>query len=349
MAASTAPRGYPSRLAAGRRAPQDDGGACCAKAAAAFRKHSRHRQSPPSVGIGSRAVSSAHQQGPERAQVNSVPQPEQARRREAGVSNRFVMNRTAFRQGFNSRFIANSVIIRDKAYAGNSLRETHGPQFASRPCRAQSLRPRRARRRVGRFRQCGFRSPRFRQGRTGPPQRRAAGGAGTAVHTGTGPDRVRLSVRDRAGAQRGRQSRSASGGHRRKSRGDGGHRRQRSDGSRRDDAAAKTRAAATQYHPENLPRRGAGAVAARGDRRLRTSRAPRGVLVQPFLHLRQQGRAGPDVGGLVRARGDPPLCAGPLRRHAQGGGAASGDAVLSRQPAIVGARNRARARGASAA
>jgi hypothetical protein len=59
---------------------------------AAFRKQSRHRQSPPSSGIGSRAVSSAHQQGPARLQVNSVPQAEQARRRETGLSNRFVMN-----------------------------------------------------------------------------------------------------------------------------------------------------------------------------------------------------------------------------------------------------------------
>jgi hypothetical protein len=60
--------------------------------AAAFRKQSRHRQSSPSSGIGSRAVSSAHQHGPARLQVNSVPHREQARRREAGISNRFVIN-----------------------------------------------------------------------------------------------------------------------------------------------------------------------------------------------------------------------------------------------------------------
>jgi hypothetical protein len=59
---------------------------------AILRKQSRHRQSPPSAGIGSRAVSSAHQHGPERLQVNSVPQPEQARRRDGGLSERFVMN-----------------------------------------------------------------------------------------------------------------------------------------------------------------------------------------------------------------------------------------------------------------
>jgi hypothetical protein len=59
---------------------------------AIFRKQSRHRQSPPSAGIASRAVSSAHQHGPDRLQVNSVPQPEQARRRDGGLSKRFVMN-----------------------------------------------------------------------------------------------------------------------------------------------------------------------------------------------------------------------------------------------------------------
>jgi hypothetical protein len=64
---------------------------------ALFRKQSRHRQSPPSTGIGSRAASSAHQQDPERLQENSVPQPAQARRRGegSGFSNRFVMNRAA--------------------------------------------------------------------------------------------------------------------------------------------------------------------------------------------------------------------------------------------------------------
>jgi hypothetical protein len=60
---------------------------------AALRKQFRHRQSSPSTGIGSRAVSSAHQHGPAGLQVNSVPHPEQARRRECGFSNRFVMNR----------------------------------------------------------------------------------------------------------------------------------------------------------------------------------------------------------------------------------------------------------------
>jgi hypothetical protein len=46
--------------------------------AAALRRHSRHRQSSLSVGIGSRAVSSLHQQGPVSVQVNSVPHREQA-------------------------------------------------------------------------------------------------------------------------------------------------------------------------------------------------------------------------------------------------------------------------------
>jgi len=65
--------------------------------AATFRKQSRHRQSTPSTGIGRRTVSSAHQQGPARLHVNSVPQPEQARRREERTEffSRFVMNRAA--------------------------------------------------------------------------------------------------------------------------------------------------------------------------------------------------------------------------------------------------------------
>jgi hypothetical protein len=63
-----------------------------ATSAAALRKQSRHRQSPPSAGIGSRTVSSAHQHGPARLQVNSVPQPEQASRREGSVSDRFVIS-----------------------------------------------------------------------------------------------------------------------------------------------------------------------------------------------------------------------------------------------------------------
>jgi hypothetical protein len=58
---------------------------------AALRRQSRHRQSSPSTGIGRRLVSSAHQHGPARLQMNSVPHREQARRREAGFSNRFVM------------------------------------------------------------------------------------------------------------------------------------------------------------------------------------------------------------------------------------------------------------------
>jgi len=64
---------------------------------AAFRRQSRHRQSLPSAGIGSRAVSSAHQHGPDRLQVNSVPQPAQASRRArgTGISNRLFMGRAA--------------------------------------------------------------------------------------------------------------------------------------------------------------------------------------------------------------------------------------------------------------
>lgn len=60
---------------------------------AAFRRHSRQRQSSSSAGIGSRAVSSAHQQAPNRPQENSTPQRGQARRRVTGfgLSNRLVM------------------------------------------------------------------------------------------------------------------------------------------------------------------------------------------------------------------------------------------------------------------
>jgi hypothetical protein len=58
-----------------------------------LRRQSRHRQSPPSAGIGSFAVSSAHQQVPDRLQLNSVPQPEQASRRGGGCANGFVIKR----------------------------------------------------------------------------------------------------------------------------------------------------------------------------------------------------------------------------------------------------------------
>jgi hypothetical protein len=44
-----------------------------------------------SIGIGNRAVSSAHQQLPSRLQANTVPQEEQARRRDDGLSVGFVM------------------------------------------------------------------------------------------------------------------------------------------------------------------------------------------------------------------------------------------------------------------
>jgi hypothetical protein len=54
--------------------------------AAALRRHSRHRQSPPSIGIGSRAVSSAHQHAPSGLQVNTVPHAEQAMRCDEGPS-----------------------------------------------------------------------------------------------------------------------------------------------------------------------------------------------------------------------------------------------------------------------
>ena len=83
----------------------------------------------------------------------------------------------------------------------------------------------------------------------------------------------------------------------------------------RDDAArrAKAAAATAQYHSKDVSRRGAGAAAARRHRRLRLRRAACRVLVQSFLHLRQQGRGGADVGGLVRARSDQASCARAFR------------------------------------
>ena len=180
---------------------------------AIFRKQSRHRQSSPSTGIGSRAVSSAHQHGPDRSQVNSVPQPEQARRREAGFSNRFVMNRTEAWPCFSCRVHAERRYNPHAIYAPRTCKgKSDGPRFASRSCRAQSLRTWRARRRVGRFRQCGLRSARLCQSRTEPPQRRAAGNARIAVDAGAGAGGVRLSVRGQAGARGGREIRRAGAG-----------------------------------------------------------------------------------------------------------------------------------------
>lgn len=86
-------------------------GHVAAALAAALRRQSGHRQSLPSIGIGIRKSSSAHQHGPDRLQLNSAPQPAQARRREGGVSNRFVMNRAVFWPGFNARFIGKGVMI----------------------------------------------------------------------------------------------------------------------------------------------------------------------------------------------------------------------------------------------
>jgi hypothetical protein len=87
---------------------------------AIFRRQSRHRQSPPSTGIGRRAVSSAHQHDPARLQVNSVPHPEQARRREAGLSNRFVINRTESCLRFSCRVHVDGIMIRKQIYASDS-------------------------------------------------------------------------------------------------------------------------------------------------------------------------------------------------------------------------------------
>ena len=58
-----------------------------------FLKHSRHRQSPPALGIGSFTVSSMHQHWPDRSQPNSLPHSAQTSRRGrgTGISVRSVM------------------------------------------------------------------------------------------------------------------------------------------------------------------------------------------------------------------------------------------------------------------
>ncbi len=165
-----------------------------AACAAILRKQSRHRQSPPSLGIASRAVSSAHQHCVERLQVNSVPQLEQARRRETGFSNRFVMKGAEPWPCFSCRVHAErrydpqpNIRPPESKRSPKSKGKYDGPRFASRSGRAQSLRIWRARRCVRRFRQCGLRSARLCQSRTEPPQRRVARGARIAVDPGASP------------------------------------------------------------------------------------------------------------------------------------------------------------------
>ena len=80
------------------------------------------------AGIGSRAVSSAHQHGPARLQVNSVPHREQARRREAGISNRFVINRNRIRaRVLHVRFMPNGGIFADQYTRRDNPREIRWP------------------------------------------------------------------------------------------------------------------------------------------------------------------------------------------------------------------------------
>ena len=86
--------------------------------------------------------------------------------------------------------------------------KSDGPRFASRVSCPQSLRIRRARRRIGRFRQRRFRSARLCQSRAWPPQRRAARSARIAVDGGARQGGVRLSVRDPAGPRRRREGSS---------------------------------------------------------------------------------------------------------------------------------------------
>ena len=93
-----------------------------------------------------------------------------------------------------------------------------------------------------------------------------------------------------------------------------------------------------------LSQRGQGAVRCRDQRRDRLGRAAGVVLVEPFL--RQRRRHG--HGRRLRARSDPPPCAGPVHRHAARGRKPSGDAALSRQRAVdrprLGRRHQSRPR-----
>jgi len=57
------------------------GHATLARCSASLRKQAGQRQSLPSTGTGIRKASSLHQHGPDRLQLNSVPQAVQARRR----------------------------------------------------------------------------------------------------------------------------------------------------------------------------------------------------------------------------------------------------------------------------
>jgi hypothetical protein len=116
--------GCGSRVPAQRRvlACYDIFAAACA---AIFRKQSRHTQSSPSTGIGSRAASSAHQHGPAGLQVNAVPHREQAMRRDAGSEfpKRFVINRTELRARFSSTVHPGWPYIPPPIYAQDSPEE----------------------------------------------------------------------------------------------------------------------------------------------------------------------------------------------------------------------------------
>ena len=95
-------------------------------------------------------------------------------------------------------------------------------------------------------------------------------------------------------------------------------------------------AAAAQHHPEDLSRRGAGAAAARH------RMADCGFIERLVVFWSNHFCISANKGGLARMWAGSfereairPACVRPLRRHAEGGRAASGDAVLSRQPAVA--------------
>ena len=82
-----------------------------------------------------------HQHGPDRLQPNSVPQPAQARRREASIFERFVINGPHPDTELIPGSSRDGLYFRQRSYARRSTQgKSDGPRFASRARRAQSLR-----------------------------------------------------------------------------------------------------------------------------------------------------------------------------------------------------------------
>ena len=234
----------------------------------------------------------------------------------------------------------------------------------------QSLRIRRARRRVGRFRQRGLRSPRFRQGGNEPAQRRAARSARAC-------SRRRRSAR-RCSTISSRSSRRATRlpnhGRRPPAATEGPHPPSDAKGQRRNlslnsiamDMAPKEPPAKP---PEERPTRPSTAMSPETMQPAAPKPPPQPLnIIQKTFRAEALARLqraiiadcgfterlvvfwsnhfciSANKGGVARMWAGSfereairPLRARALRRHAESGRAASGDAVLSRQPAIAGA------------